>query len=201
MPLIAKDNTENFDFELAPEGNHIAVCYLVCDLGVHESAFQGKITAKRKVRISFEIPGETMEDGRPFSVSKNYTLSLNEKANLRKDLQSWRGRAFTEQELDGFDIFNVLGHACMVNVIHTTSDNNGNTYANIASIAALPKGIPAPKAKNELIAFSLDDYSDKIFNKLPEWLQKKINMGPAKSKVKEIVHEPANNDFDDDIPF
>ena len=42
--------------------------------------------------------------GRRFDVARVYTLCLHERAALRKDLESWRGRKFTEQELDGFDL-------------------------------------------------------------------------------------------------
>ena len=43
-----------------------------------------------------------MPDGKPFLVRRRYTASLHEKSALRKDLESWRGRAFTNVELDGF---------------------------------------------------------------------------------------------------
>lgn len=173
MALLAKDNGGS-DFEKTPAGNHIGVCYMVCDLGDQDVEYQGKAKVMRKVRVSWELPGELMSDGRPFSISKKYTLSLSEKANLRADLESWRGRPFTDEELEGFDLFNVLGKACMVNVIHETS--NGKTYANVASVASLPKGFTPPKPVNELIAFSLED--DDALNKLqslPDWLQKLIN--------------------------
>ena len=32
---------------------------------------------------------------KPIAISEFYTLSLNEKANLRRDLVGWRGRSFT----------------------------------------------------------------------------------------------------------
>ncbi len=173
MALMAKD-TGGGSFELTPAGNHIGVCYMVCDLGDQESTYQGESKILRKVRVSWELPGEHMADGRPFSVSKIYTLSLSEKANLRKDLESWRGRAFTDEELEGFDLFNVLGKACMINIIHEASNNK--TYANVASVASLPKGVTAPQATNAQVAFSLEDANAReVYAALPEWLQGKIN--------------------------
>lgn len=204
MALMAKDSGGG-SFETTPAGNHIGVCYMVCDLGEQEVTFQGEAKMQRKVRVSWEIPGELMADGRPFSASKKYTLSLSEKANLRKDLESWRGRAFTDEELEGFDLFNVVGKACMINVIHETT--NGKTYANVASVASLPKGVPAPKPSNQVIAFSLDDEDARAkFATLPDWLQKLVNsrglFQPQQNDSTPPVSEYADEDLDDDlIPF
>lgn len=201
MALLAKDNP-GVEFELTPPGNHIARCYMVCDLGMQDVEYMGNTSQKRKVRLAFELPNELMQsDGRPFSVSKNYTLSLNEKANLRADLQAWRGRAFTEQELQGFDLFNVLGAPCMVNVIHTQG-KNGNTYANIAGITPLPKGIQCPPAVNAPIKFSLDEFDQKIYDGLPEWLQQKINTKGVEQPYDQSQPSSLYDvDLDDDIPF
>jgi hypothetical protein len=183
-------------FELAPEGTHVARCYMVVDMGMQETGYG----PKHKAKIGFELPNELMEDGRPFSVSQNYTVSLSEKANLRADLEAWRGRAFTEDELRGFDVFNVLGAPAMVTVIHTT--NEGKTYANIKSVSALPKGMQAPAAINEPIKFSLEEYSQEVFDSLPEYLRNKINRGGIDAPYMPPQSDhPADDSFDDDIPF
>lgn len=192
------------DFELAPEGNHVAVCYMVIDLGEQQTVWNGDVKHSHKIRFGWELSNEPMSDGRPFGVFKDYTASLNDKANLRKDLQSWRGRAFTEEELDGFDVFNVLGAPCMINVVHSVSEKNGNTYANVASIAPLPKGTNKPDLSNSLVKFSLDDFDQKVFDSLPEWLQEKINTkGVDKPYQPPQSENPAPQGFDDleDIPF
>lgn len=69
-------------------------------------------TRAHKIRIFWEIIGETIEingEQMPRLVSKEFTLSLNEKSKLRQALQSWRGKAFTAEELQGFDLRKVLG--------------------------------------------------------------------------------------------
>ena len=49
--------------------------------------------------------GEAEDDnGRRFQLRKDYKNSLHEKAGLRKDLEAWRGRRFTDAELAGFDL-------------------------------------------------------------------------------------------------
>lgn len=197
MSLLATAG-DTKEFELCPAGNHVARCYSVVDLGYQDTEWQGVHKSVRKVRISWELPSELMDDGRPFSVSANYTLSLGEKANLRRDLQSWRGRPFTEEELRGFDIETVVGVPAMVNVVHNTA-RDGRTYANVGSISPLPKGLECPPAVNERLVFSTDSYTAEEFSALPEWLQKKIslpdNMSPTPSGADQY------GSIDDDIPF
>lgn len=197
MSLLAK-NTGGGDFELAPTGNHRARCYGVVDLGMQRREWSGEVNYKHIVRISWELPDELMSDGRPFSITQNYTLSLSDKANLRKDLESWRGRSFTEAELEGFDLKNMIGVPAMVNVVHRES--NGKTYANVGSVSPLPKGLECPPAVNDPLYFSLDEPGwEVIYKGLPEWLQNKINCELPEDEPPVL---PDGVKFiDDDIPF
>lgn len=203
MSLLAKKTGEDFNYEICPPGNHIAICFSVVDMGVQEVEYQGEKSLKRKVRISWEIPDEIMKEGenegKPFSISKTYTLSLSDKANLKADLTSWRGRPFTESELAGFDLFNVLDAPCMLNVTHILSRDGQKTYAGISSIAQLPKGTSKPARTNDLRQFSIDAYNQNDWDSLPEWLKEKINFNPEviNSKPQETYSEFK----DDDIPF
>jgi hypothetical protein len=123
------------DFVPAPQGLHRAVCVDWVDLGVIESKFG----SREKVRLVWEID-ELMEDTkRRFIVSQMYTPSLHEKAKMRHDLESWRGRAFSAEERKGFDLDNLLGAPCQLQVVHNTHDDK--TYANVASVVALGKGM------------------------------------------------------------
>ena len=174
MGCIVKE--QGGSFTLAPEGNHMAVCNMVVDIGHQETGFgiKPKIYIRWEMpseRISYERDGETIEG--PCTIGAFYTASLNEKANLRKDLESWRGRTFTKEELEGFDVFNVLGVACQITIIHR--ENNGKEYANVSTVVGLPKGVEAPEAENPLLKYSPDDPDS--FHALPEWLQKKVQEG------------------------
>jgi hypothetical protein len=114
------------------------------DLGMVTSTFEGKTKTAHKCRIVWQV-AETNEDGKPFLVQKQYTASLHEKAALRKDLEAWRGKSFTKQEADGFDVEILIGKSCMLSVLHV--DRNGSTYANVSSIMPLPKGMPPITAR------------------------------------------------------
>lgn len=122
----------------APSGVHHAVAVDVIDKGLQPNQFKPG-TTQRKIDIAWQL-SETRDDGKRFLVYKRYTLSLNEKATLRKDLESWRGRAFTREEEMGFDVEAILGANCLINVQHNTKDNR--TYANVVAVMPLAKGMP-----------------------------------------------------------
>jgi hypothetical protein len=138
MPIMASVGSGR-QFKPAPAGVHQAVCVDVVDLGLLEVTYAGKTKKQHKIRIVWQIE-ELMDDMRPFIVQKRYTLSLSEKANLRKDLESWRGRAFTEAELEAFDVETVLGANCLLNVMRV--DKEGESYANITAVMPIKKGMP-----------------------------------------------------------
>ena len=121
----------------APEGNHLAVCVGVIDLGTQYSKFYD--TWKPKVMIQWELSDELMGDGRPFVISRRFTLSLHENAGLRKILNSWRGRPFTPEEAAGFDIAKVLGKPGMVNVVHEPKEGGGGVFAKYVRHARRPE--------------------------------------------------------------
>jgi len=178
-----------------PEGTYPAVCNMLVDLGMQfNEAYKN---TSRKVLIQWQIPEETIEiDGEevPRTISNRYTLSLGEKASLRADLAAWRGRDFTPQELEAFDLRNIVGAPCLINIIH--KDSNGKRYANISSIMALPKGMPKPQISGEPIIFDLDESPLADVAKLPKWVaeiiyksttyQDKISTPPTAEDFKEL---------------
>lgn len=136
MSIIAKDTGGNFT--PAPAGPQHIVCCDVVDLGMVKATFSGETKTKPMVRLVWQLGEKDEKTGKRFTISKRYTLSLHKKAALRADLESWRGRAFTAEELAGFDVERVLGIQALANVVH--NDKDGKTYANVAAIMPPPKG-------------------------------------------------------------
>jgi len=201
-----KDNGGG-DFEQPPIGTHISRCIKLIDIGTQKGEYQGKATFKRQVIIGWELPNETMTngeyEGKPFTVSKFYTQSLGEKANLRADLKNWRGRDFTEAELAGFDAKNILGKPCMLSL---TTNEKGKVR--VTGVMALPKGSAVPEQVNPTVYFSLepDEFDQAVFDGLSEGIKKMIMVSPEYQNLKNPStvqhHEPGTfNDFEDDIPF
>jgi hypothetical protein len=178
------------DFKQPPTGTHIARCIRLVDLGTQHSEYMGEPTSNPQVLVTWELPGEQMEDGKPFTISKFYNIYLSSKATLRKDLEGWRGRSFTAEELKKFDLQNVLGKPCMLNAVE-----NDKQKTIVASVSGLPKGITCPPAINALSAFWLDEWDEQKYSALPEGLQKLI----AKSDEFKAMHAPvkSGNGFDD----
>ena len=172
MGLIAKVPTGNGNYEPVPEGLHHAVCYRVTDLGTHATPWD---TMVRKVLVSWELPQERIDFERdgvsenlPRVISKKYTLSLHDKANLRRDLENWRGKKFTAQELTGWDLKKIIGANCFLQVLHKET-KEGRTFADVSSIVGLPKKTEKLNPENETAFFSFDDGGD-IPEDTPEWI-------------------------------
>ena len=170
------------DFEQPPIGTHPARCVKIIDIGTQTSEYQGKVNIRRQCIIGFELPTELMTDGesagKPFTVSRFYTSSLNEKANLRKDLENWRGRAFNEQELTGFDPKNILGKGCMLSL---TENDKGKVR--ITGIMALPKSMTLPPQVNPSLYFTLDEFDRNIFDGLSDGYKKLIQASPEYKEI------------------
>lgn len=202
--------SEGGKFERCPEGNHVAVCFEVIDIGTVETTYLGETKKQRKIWIGWEISNETMEDGRPFVIGKRYTLSSFEKATLRKDLESWRGRKFKDEDFGPgglFDIKQVIGKGCLLNVVYT--EKEGKTYANIETVAALPKGTVTPPLVNKQTYLSLDpdEFDPAAYESLGERMKATIAESPEFKGLENLVllsqsgAPAAGPDDDDDIPF
>lgn len=133
MTMIVRDNKKQFT--PAPEGLFQGVCVDVVDLGELPTQWG----PKPKVRIVWQIEEVDPETDTRFQVMKQYTCSLNEKATLRKDLECWRGRKFTAEELGGFDLEKLIGANCQLQIIHALADD-GRIFANIQAIIASGRG-------------------------------------------------------------
>lgn len=141
MAIIATAGSSGVDFTPAPAGVHQAVCVDVIDKGIVEMPGFNGGPAKKKhmISVAWQI-NETRDDGKRYVIYRRYALTLNEKAALRKDLESWRGKPFTREEEMGFDVESVIGANCLLNVQHKPSGDK--TYANVVSIMPLVKGMP-----------------------------------------------------------
>lgn len=220
MGLVAKEGESKFN--PVPPGMHLARCYRVVDLGTQRSEYLGTIKHLPKVMLQFEVHGEdeggnaiVTTKGEPMTISKNFTLSLGEKATLRKDLQTWRGREFTAEELRGFELKNILGAWAMISVIKSTG-NNGKEYTNISAIMQVPPQVKKsglPQGHNKIGLFSIDEPDMEMFEIFSDGLKKKIQESPEWHGRKYAKNESAPgagrhaakgsgvDDMEDDIPF
>jgi hypothetical protein len=177
MPIMATAGEGGKVFTPAPEGVHQAVAVDVIDQGLKPNPFKPG-TQQHKIDIAWQI-AERRDDNKPYLVYKRYTLSLNEKATLRHDLESWRGKPFTRDEEMGFDVESIIGANCLVNIQHKKSSDGSKTFANVISVMPTLKGMPKLS---------------------PEGYERKTREQVANHVSDEEIGAPSDV-TDDDIPF
>ena len=211
MGFIASDAGGEGNFKRVPAGAYIGRCYSLIDLGSQLTDGQFGKKIQHKIKLGWELFGDDEQgnpltvdvDGveMPMTISKNYTVSLHEKANLRKELSAWRGRDFTEEEAKAFDVSKLLGAYGMVNV--TTSETNGKTYSNVAGLTPIPSALKnaKPNAVHKDVLFNLDAPDMEIFNTFYEKLKEQIKSSPEWCSKTGDAPTDFSNCPNDDIPF
>lgn len=124
-------------------GEHNAVCCEVYDRGMQDTKF-GK---KRQIWIVWQVEeriegtGNPDFDGKRKEIRRLYNWTLGEDSNLLNDLESWRGEAFTDDdydENDQFDITKVEGAQATLKIAEWSKpDKNGRQYANLPKIGGV----------------------------------------------------------------
>lgn len=202
-------------FTPVPAGLHLARCYRVIDLGTQETNYEGKRDFKRQLKIVWEIHGNDDDGnpivtgkGEPMIVTKDYNMTWNDKGTLRKDLQAWRGKAFTEDEQKRFDIKSILDKWCMLNVAHKPKKNGSGVYANVVGITPVVASLKAslPKGHNQCGIFMISDPDMEMFETFGKYLKETIQKSPEWKAVQGRQGgqaEPAGafDDMEDDRPF
>jgi hypothetical protein len=196
-------DTGGDDFVQASAGSHIARSIRIVDIGTHHDQYEGKQIKRNQFVLQWELPDETMEiDGKslPVIVSRFYTNSLSKKSNLRKDLESWRSKQFTAEELMSFDLMQILNKPCMLSIV-----KNDNGKSVVKTVSPCPKGVVCPPAVNKVEAFWLDEWDDNKFAALSDGFKKLIVQS---EEYKAFEGEPAlpipkkaQGIEEDDIPF
>lgn len=204
--LLRKTDNATKQYKSVPAGSHLARLYRIIDIGTQVNDYQGQITYPRKVIFFFEIHGEdqagaplTTDDGKPLSVMKEYTATLNEKGRLVQMLKQW----LAAEVPDPFDPKELLGKFGMVNVSNTNKGDR--VYANLDGVSPVPSiylKAGLPNGYNDLLYFSMEKFDSVVYESLPNWIKEKIQKSPeyrsiagGKSPAKQ------NDDFNDDVPF
>jgi hypothetical protein len=197
--------TNEGNFQRPDPGTYVARCVRIIDLGTQTGEYQGTPTIRRQVVLGWELPTELIPEGeykgQPFLVTKFYTASLNEKATLRHDLENWRTKPFTEEELGGFDLANILGKPCLVTI---TLTENGKSK--VTGVTSPPRGTKVPEQFNPSLNFSLEpgEFDPSVYESLSDWFKDTIAASPEFALATGGVPTQDYKDVDfgtDDIPF
>lgn len=232
MSLTISGEGSGGDFPKLEPGIYHGTCFSIVDLGTTDQEYKGVVSKKTRVHLGFEITEAVdpstnivmMDDGRPFGVFKTYTASLFEAATLRKDLESWRGKSFTEEELAGFDISNLIGCTAKIEVgLTKKSDFGDGGNPKILALREPKEGVQKVETHNDTLIFDLDVYCDEfrgkssdetkamcdVFESLNDWHQRDIEASYELIAAKEQFEETPVEDLventddfkDDNIPF
>ena len=200
-----KPNTGGGDWELPPAGNLAAVCVALIDLGTQQESFQGKPREARQLAIVWELSGMVnTKTGKNHVVCNKFNASLHQKSNLRKIIDSWRGTPLKDDE--EFDLFKVVGAACLLQVSHDKTTSGSDIYS-IDAVASLVKGMAKPAPTFPLIKYSVSDGINAIPSQ--DWLPHLFGR-----KIPEVIRAcvefrssappasaPPASEADDTIPF
>lgn len=169
-------------------GVYIAVCVHSIDLGEQLCEYEDKGKSyNNQVQLVFELIGESIEiDGKrePRTLSRTLNVTRSKNGGLRKFVQSWLGKTFSDEAFAEFDTNDLVGMPAQLSVIL----NESGEYANIDTIMQLPKGMPAPPPVSPLIRYDMEPWDDAGFAQLPDWAKEKVK----KSTQYQKLHVPTD---------
>lgn len=155
-------------FEI-PDGSYQAVCIMVIDCGMHDREWKEVHKMVRQIYLRWELPAVIIPDGEYAGeracIGSRYNFSMFKKANFRIDLQSWRGKPFTDDQANEFVVDSLAGASCTLQVF------NKNGYSNVNSITP-------PHGKSDPVATPIvfDTERPHNYEDLPDWVKKKIHL-------------------------
>lgn len=174
---MLKAPKQQSSYEPVPKGNHVARLYQTIHIGTNSYEYMGEMKKSDKVRLTFELCNEKKvfkegDEPKPYSISREFGLSMGKKSKLRPFIENMTGTSFTDDEAYGFDIESLIGTACLLNVVHESKGDN--TYANIAGATPLLKGMEAPEMHNEPTMIDVNSTPFEVIEALPEFIRSKI---------------------------
>lgn len=220
--MKAKDNSPAFPLPAA--GSAPMRCVQIIDMGTTMTTYKGVDKERHQICMGFELPTRTYsfpdkatgeQITKPHVIKSFFTLALSPKANLRKFLEAWLGRAMSpETAKNGFDMKLLLDKVAYGHIMHEDK-TDGSTKAAISTIMPMPAEIVCPARATSLVYFSLDpdEFSASAIDGLSDWFKEKIResyewaqltgqpVGATAGMAPAGASSGGNNGFDDDIPF
>jgi hypothetical protein len=194
------------DFTPVPPGTYLGICYRILDLGTQPENFQGQEKMMHKILLNWEIPEEKTADGKAMMVGKKYTFSSGKNAHLRADLESWRAKAFSDEEIEKFDIQVLIGQPAMLTIVESTS-KQGRTFSNVDTVSKIPKGIDVPKVTEnpkQILILTPNEFNQQVYDGLSDNLKGMISRSPEFQELKggkPRANSQVDPELDDEIPF
>ena len=193
--VTAKDSGGNFTPH--SEGQHAVACVDVVNLGTKVETFPGAEPREVDKAALVFASGERQDGGALTIITVEMTLSMNEKANMRKFLESWRGKSYTaEQAEKGVPLHKLQGQVALVSVEHIIT-KAGRRFAKIKSVSPLPEAMSISPDRLEAL---LKEYERPEFFKERK---EEYALALAKHRAEYAANgvEPEIEEDDDEVPF
>lgn len=187
-------------FHPHPVNQYVAQCVDVIDLGEKVESYPGKTDhLARKCVLVFRTGEKNEETGDDIDVAREFTISMGDKANLRKFLEQWRGQPYTDEQIAaGVKLDKLTGQHALLSIGHRTS-GKGRTYAIITACVGIPKQMAA----------MVTTYTD--YARAEYWNKTKAEYSAAATAFRAKMQEhdvsdwreetPSGEPDDDDLPF
>lgn len=180
-------------------GQFVGQCVDTIDLGEKVQDFPGtKPYLAQTCALVFRT-GETNPDtGEFIDVAREFTVSMGDKANLRKFLEQWRGKPYTPEQIKaGVPLDKLTGQHGLLTITHRESSKQ-RIYANITACVGIPKQM----------ANAVTDYLAG-YERAEWWATKKQEYAAAAAKFRGDTGPVNGDDFpsaltdedDDGLPF
>jgi hypothetical protein len=179
------------------EGQFVGQCVDVIDLGEKVQDFPGtpKYLAPTCALV-FRTGERNEQTGECIDIAREFTVSMGDKANLRKFLEQWRGKPYTSDQIkEGVPLHKLTSNHGLLTVAHKQS-GAGKTYANITACVGIPKQMQS----------AVTSYTDYVRDEY--WATKRKGYAEEASKFRaDTAAPPQDDDYpapiedDDSLPF
>lgn len=186
-------------FKAHDEGQFVGQCVDTIDLGEKVQDFPGTTPYLAPTcALVFRTGEKNPDTGEFIDIAREFTVSMGEKANLRKFLEQWRGKPYTKDAIEaGVPLDKLTGNHALLTVSHRVS-GKGRTYANITACVGIPKQMTS----------TTTDYRSG-YTRAEYWATKKKEYADAAELFRGAsAAAAAHDDFpsalideDDDLPF
>ena len=186
------------DSELPAVGRHPAICCRVIDIGTRSGTNEGGNWSSRYVLIEWVLPHSPKNDGNPVRINRRFPFNFSRTSQLRTALESWRGRAFTKEQLSDFDIRAIAGAPCMIGIKHDRG------YANFDGLGPYRGAEPLAMPEGA-VSLSLEpsEFDEGVYQELPSFIQKLIEESPEFGVLRGAMPSEGRQVIEDsdDVPF
>lgn len=189
---------EKRTYELTEEGLYPARLARVLEIGTQTDKFG----TKPKVVFGFTVPAlkvtvDGVEKQKMIWTSKfGINVTANPDGTLMKYINALDPTVTHMKQM--------LGKACMIEIKHTKPNAEGTQYANIANITKPMVGLEIAEPDCDVFMFEADAPSKAIWDTLTEYRQADIQKADNWDAIEAAMEgkaAPADESFDDDVPF